>query len=137
MKSIWLNLPVKNLQKSKSFFTAIGFRENPIHANADHLSSFLIGEHDFVLMLFPEKEIGKWLPNTITDTSTSNELLINIDADSTQEIDAFAQTVEKAGGTVYERPQWVEGWMYLCSFTDLDGHCWNVLYMDMDKMPKG
>lgn len=136
MKSIWLNLPVQDLQKSKQFFRDIGFRENPMHKNATHLGSFLIGEHDFVLMLFPAGQMRQWLQKEVTDTENSNEMLINIDAQSKAEVDAFAETVRRSGGTVYQAPQEVDGWMYLFSFGDLDGHCWNMLYMDVDKMPK-
>jgi uncharacterized protein len=51
-KNIWLNLPVRDVKKSKAFFKAIGFRENPMHQNNEHLASFFIGEKDFVMMLF-------------------------------------------------------------------------------------
>ncbi len=136
MKTIWLNLPVNDLQRSKQFFRDIGFRENPMHKNAEHLGSFLIGENDFVLMLFPMEQISQWLKNGVMDTKGGNEMLINVDAQSKEEVDAFAETVIKAGGTVYQKPHEVDGWMYLFSFGDLDGHCWNMLYMDMDNMPK-
>lgn len=136
MKSIWLNLAVKDLQKSKQFFRDIGFRENPTHQKAEHLGSFLIGAKDFVLMLFPEKQVGLWLKNGVMDTKKGNEMLINIDAESKNEVDVFAKVVKKAGGTVYQEPQEVDSWMYLFSFGDLDGHCWNMLYMDVAKMPK-
>ena len=76
MKTIWLNLPVKDLQKSKQFFREIGFRENDRHKEASHLGSFYIGDNDFVLMLFPEGDIKKYTQNEITDTSQSNEMLI-------------------------------------------------------------
>ena len=56
MKTIWLNLPVKDIKKSKEFFTTIGFEENPMHKNAEHIGSFFIGENNFVLMLFPESD---------------------------------------------------------------------------------
>ena len=135
-RNIWLNLPVKDLQKSKQFFRDLGFRENPMHKGAGHLGSFLMGERDFVLMLFPQEQFRKWLPNKLTDTGESNEMLINIDAESRAEVDAFAKAVIKAGGSVYQGPQEVDGWMYLFSFGDLDGHCWNMLYMDVAKMPK-
>ncbi|PRX54256.1 VOC family protein [Flagellimonas meridianipacifica] len=136
MKTIWLNLPVNDLQKSKQFFRNIGFRENPMHKNAEHLGSFIIGEHDFVLMLFPKEQMGQWLNKDVTDTEKSNEMLINIDAESKEEVDGFADKVKKAGGSIYEDPQLVDGWMYLFSFADPDGHCWNMLHMDTDKMPK-
>jgi predicted lactoylglutathione lyase len=136
MKTIWLNLPVKDLQKSKQFFRDIGFRENSMHKEARHLGSFLIGERDFVMMLFPEGDIKNYTQNEITDTSKSNEMLINIDAQSKEEVDAFAKVVTKAGGKVYFEPTEVDGWMYILCFTDLDGHRWSMLYMEPGKMPK-
>ena len=136
MKTIWLNLPVKDLQKSKQFFRDIGFRENPGHKEAKHLGSFLIGEGNFVMMLFPEGDIKNYIQNEITDTSKSNEMLINIDAQSKEEVDAFAKVVTKAGGHVYFKPTEVDGWMYILSFADLDGHRWSMLYMEPEKMPK-
>lgn len=136
MKTIWLNLPVKELQKSKQFFRDIGFRENPVHKEAQHLGSFLIGENDFVLMLFPEGDIKDYTQNEVTDTTKSNEMLINIDAQSKEEVDAFAKVVTKAGGNVHSEPTEVDGWMYILSFTDLDGHRWSMLYMEPEKMPK-
>ena len=136
MKTIWLNLPVKDLQKSKQFFRDIGFRENPMHKEVRHLGSFLIGDSNFVLMLFPEGDIKNYTQNEITDTSKSNEMLINIDAQSKEEVDAFAKMVTKAGGNVYFKPTEVDGWMYILSFADLDGHRWSMLYMEPEKMPK-
>lgn len=137
MKTIWLNLPVKDIKKSKAFFNAIGFRENPMHKKAKHLGSFLIGEYDFVLMLFTEDTLSGYTGKPAADTSKVSEMLINIDASSRAEVDAFAKTVKKAGGDVYFEPTEVDGWMYILSFADLDGHRWSMLYMDADKMPKG
>lgn len=136
MKQVWLNLPVKNIEKSKKFFREIGFRENPMHKEATHLGSFFIGENDFTLMLFPEATMSSYTGKTVPDTSRTSEMLINLDAASREEVDAFADTVKKAGGDVYYEPTEVEGWMYITSFADLDGHRWSMLYMDLDKMPK-
>ena len=135
MRSVWLNLPVKDLQKSKQFFRNIGFRENPGHRNTTHLGSFLIGEHDFVLMLFPKEIIRQYTGLPIADTNEVSEMLINIDAQSKEEVDEFAKTVTKAGGTVYFEPAEVDGWMYITSFADPDGHRWSMLYMDSSNMP--
>lgn len=130
MRSIWLNLPVNDLQKSKQFFRDIGFCENTMHKETPYLGSFLIGDKDFVLMLFPKDEMAKWLGTEITDTEKSNEMLINIDAQSKEEVDAFANTVTKAGGNVNFAPTQVEDWMYITSFSDLDGHRWSMLFMN-------
>jgi len=135
MKKIWLNLPVKDIKKSKQFFKEIGFRENPMHKKASHLGSFLIGEHDFVLMLFPEEAIHQYTGKPVPDPSKTSQMLINLDAGSREEVKAFAETVKRAGGEVYQEPTEVEGWMYITSFADLDGHQWSMLYMDTDKMP--
>ena len=136
MKSIWLNLPVGNIQASKAFFKLIGFRENPMHAQADHMASFLIGENDFVLMLFPEYAFQHFTQTAISDTSKGSEVLINLDAQTRIEVDEMADKVKKAGGKVFAEPSEVDGWMYAMGFTDLDGHRWAMLYMEMDKMPK-
>ena len=74
MKTIWLNLPVKDIKKSKEFFKAIGFKENPRHKNAEHLGSFYIGENNFVLMLFPENTFKGFAQNEISDTQKGTEV---------------------------------------------------------------
>lgn len=136
-KQIWLNLPVKDLQRSKAFFKAIGFKPNPMHENADHLASFLIGENDFVMMLFPGKTFKGFTRNELADTQKGTEVLINIDAQSREEVDELCRTVQNAGGKIYAEPGESQGWMYAFGFEDPDGHRWSVLYMDMDKMPQG
>ncbi len=136
MKTIWLNLPVKNIQKSRAFFNKIGFRENPMRKEAQHLASFLIGENEFVMMLFPEETFSDFTQNAIADTTKGNEMLINIDAQSREEVDIFAKSVESANGAIFVAPSEVDGWMYAFGFADLDGHRWSMLYMDTDKMPK-
>jgi uncharacterized protein len=134
-KNIWLNLPVKDIKKSKAFFQAIGFRLNPEHENAKLHSSFLIGDNNFVLMLFPDDIFRGFLRKEIADTTRGNEVLINIDAQSKEEVDEMANTVRKAGGKIFAEPGESQGWMYACGFEDLDGHRWVVLYMDVGKMP--
>jgi predicted lactoylglutathione lyase len=136
MKTIWLNLPVKNLKKSKEFFKAIGFTANPMHENAEHLGSFLIGENNFVLMLFPEETFKGFVHHEVSDTRKGTEMLINIDAQSPAEVDAMAKKVKHAGGNIFAEPRESEGWMYAFGFEDLDGHRWSMLYMDAQKIPQ-
>ncbi|RRQ49580.1 extradiol dioxygenase [Maribacter algicola] len=136
MKSIWLNLPVKDIEVSKTFFKQIGFRENPMHAHADHIGSFLIGENDFVLMLFPENAFQHFAQTVISDTTKGSEVLINIDAQSRTEVDEMRIRVKEAGGRIFAEPAEVDGWMYAMGFIDRDGHRWSMLHMEMDKMPK-
>ena len=134
-KQIWLNLPVKEVAKSKAFFTKIGFSFNE-QQDTPHSSCLLVGASNFVVMLFEESMFEGFVRNKITDTQSSSEILISIDAESREEVDEFAKKVEEAGGTVFARPAENQGWMYGCGFSDLDGHRWNMLHMDFSKIPK-
>jgi len=136
VQSVWLNLPVKDLAASRNFFKAIGFRSNPMHDEHPEMGSFFIGAQDFVLMLFPEQVFSGFVRHAVADTAKGSEVLINIDARSRDEVDAMAETVRKAGGRIYAGPGEAQGWMYALGFEDLDGHRWNMLYMDMEKMPR-
>ena len=135
-KQVWLNLPVKDIQRSKAFFKEIGFSPNPYHENAEHLASFFIGDNNLVMMLFPEQVFKRFSGNEVSDTAKGTEVLLNIDAQSRNEVDEFCETVKRAGGKVYAEPGESEGWMYGFGFADPDGHRWAVLYMDMSKMPQ-
>lgn len=135
IKEIWINLPVKNLEKSKKFYTQIGFKLNAKHPDTENSLSFFIGEKNVVLMLFPETTFKNFSQNKITDTTESSEVLFSIDAESRNEVDEIAKKVEEAGGSLFGEPAENQGWMYGCGFTDLDGHRWNVLFMDMEKAP--
>ena len=73
--------------------------------------------------------------NEIADTKKGTEVLINIDAQSKEEVDEMAKIVRKAGGRIFAEPGESQGWMYAFGFEDLDGHRWSMLYMDMSKMP--
>ncbi len=133
-KQIWLNLPVKNIEKSKQFFSKIGFSFNEEYSN-ENSACMLVGDQNFVVMLFEESLFGNFVQNTIADTQTHSEMLISIDAESRNEVEELAQKVEKAGGVLFAKPAENQGWMYGCGFSDLDGHRWNVLFMDYSKLP--
>ncbi len=133
-KQIWLNLPVKDVKKSKVFFDKIGFSFNEENETAQS-ACMIVGDKNFVVMLFEEAVFGAFLQNKITDTKSSSEILISIDAESRDEVDVWAQKVVEAGGVVFSKPTEIQGWMYGCGFADLDGHRWNVLYMDFKKLP--
>ncbi|NUM77034.1 extradiol dioxygenase [candidate division KSB1 bacterium] len=136
-KELWINLPVKDVNKSREFFTKIGFTLNPHYGNSDESASFLVGSKSIVVMLFAEAAFKNFTRHEIADTTKGTEVLLSIDAESRAEVDELARKAEQAGGTVFGKPGEHQGWMYGCGFTDLDGHRWNVLYMDMSKMPKG
>jgi uncharacterized protein len=131
-KQIWLNLPVKDVAKSKVFFAKIGFTFNGQN-DTEHSACMMVGDKNFVIMLFEESIFAEFAQTTITDTKRSAEILISIDAENREEVDEFAEKVVAAGGILFAKPAENQGWMYGCAFADLDGHRWNVLYMDLTK----
>jgi predicted lactoylglutathione lyase len=133
----WINLSSKNLPKAKEFFAKLGFTINDRH-QAPHMVSMFIGNKETVLNLFTEELFQRFIGgHLITNTSQSNEVLFSIGATSPKEVDEMARKAVEAGGSLYGKPDYKDGWMYGCGFADLDGHRWNVLYMDMSKMPNG
>lgn len=133
-KQIWLNLPVKNIAKAKEFFWKIGFSFNEQH-DTPNSTCMVVGEAHFVVMLFEEVLFSGFSQNGITDTKSSSEVLISIDAENREEVDELAVKVQEAGGTIFSPPAESQGWMYGFGFADLDGHRWNVLFMDFSKLP--
>lgn len=131
MNAIWLDFPVKDLEKSKTFFKAIGFRENTACKDPNY-GSFFIGDDNFVMMLSSHEQFSKYSLNEIPDPGKANEVLLSLGAGSREEVDEILKKVTTAGGKIYSEPAEWEGWMYGFGFEDLDGHRWNVLYMESD-----
>ncbi|WP_138755543.1 VOC family protein [Paenibacillus sinopodophylli] len=130
-KEIWINLPVKDVESSTAFFNEIGFHaENVGNVRAQ----LIIGQT--TILLFPNATLEKFTGSKIADTSQCAEVIFSIGAESREEVDAFIQKVEIAGGSIFGKPSEIDGWMYGAGFADLDGHRWNLLYMDESKMPK-
>jgi uncharacterized protein len=135
-KDIWINLPVKDIVKSRDFFTKIGFPIHPGHKESSESVGLMIGEKNVMVMLFSESTFKKFTKNEISDTKQATEVLFSIDAESKEEVDELIKKAVQAGGVAFGEPQDKDGWMYGAGFSDLDGHRWNVLYMDMAKMPR-
>lgn len=134
-KEIWLNLPVKDLKKSKAFFAEIGFSFKD--REMENMIAMEVGEKKITVMLLDKNTFKNAAQHKITDTKQSCEVLISFDAESREEVDEVAKKVNSAGGSVFSKPAELQGWMYGCGFSDLDGHRWNALYMDPGKMPHG
>jgi hypothetical protein len=136
-KEFWVNLPVKNIKKSKDFFTQLGFSFNPVPGNSNDSACLVVGSKNVVIMLFEAPAFKSFTNHEITDTKQNTEVLFSIDAENREEVNQIALKAKEAGGIIYNEPEERNGWMYGCGFTDLDGHRWSVLYMDMSKMQKG
>ncbi len=134
-QDIWLNLPVKDVAAAAAFFSAIGFTPKPGPGNRAQSACFGIGEKQIVLMLFAQELFTGFTQHALADTRVGSEVLFSLGANSHAEVDAMAQRATAAGGTVFAPPREANGFMYGCGFCDLDGHRWNVLFMDATKMP--
>ncbi|HWO75152.1 MAG TPA: VOC family protein [Bacillus sp. (in: firmicutes)] len=129
-KQIWVNLPVKDINQSKEFYTKLGFT-----VQTHDQEQLILRDFSSVVMLFPVSTFKQFTRHEITDTNQATEVLLSIDAESREEVDSLAEKAATAGGTIFATPSEIGGWMYGCGFTDLDGHRWNVLFRDMSKMP--
>lgn len=132
-KQIYINLPVKDIERSKEFFTKLGFSFNEQFTD-DKAACLEIGENIYSMLLL-EKFFKSFTKKEISDAKKSTEVLIAIDAESREAVDEMVRKAVEAGGSIYNEPQ-DYGWMYGHSFEDLDGHQWEVLYMDESRMPE-
>lgn len=134
IKSLWLNLPVKDINKSKTFFEAIGFGFNNQYPENENSVCLMLGDKGTIIMLFTESQFKSFTGTAITDAKNSNEVLLSIDVKSKEAVDKLVEKVIEAGGGSDHKPTEMNGWMYGCVFSDLDGHKWNILFMDYSKM---
>lgn len=133
VRQIFLNIAVKDLKKTIAFFTKLGFTFNPQFT--DDNATCMIVSKDIFVMLLVEKFFQGFIPERqLCDTATSTEALIGLTAHSKEEVDATIHKVLQAGGTEYRSVQ-DHGWMYARAFKDIDGHIWEIFYMDESKMP--
>ena len=130
---IFVNLPVKDLNKSKEFFARLGFPFNEQFTD-DKAACLVIGENIFA-MLLREEFFKTFTKKESADAKKTTEALIAIDAESGQQVDDIVKKAAEAGGSIYRDAE-DHGWMYGHSFADLDGHQWEVLYMDEAALPQ-
>ncbi|MET3978164.1 putative lactoylglutathione lyase [Mucilaginibacter sp. UYP25] len=135
-KELWMNLPVKNIDRSIEFFKAIGFDIKDGPGSTATSVALSISEKNIIVMLFQEDVFKNITQNGLVDTSKATEVMFSFGAESREEVDEVAKKVTAAGGNVFAPPAENQGWMYGCAFADPDGHRWNALFMDMSKMPK-
>ncbi len=133
-KQIFVNLPVKDLNKTIDFFTKLGFKFNPRFTD-ENATCMIIGENIFAMLLV-EKFFKTFIPGKgICDAEKNTETLVALTAESREKVDEMIGKAVAAGGTEYRKAQ-DEGWMYGRAFQDIDGHIWEIFYMDESKMPE-
>jgi uncharacterized protein len=124
---IFVNLPVKDLDKTKTFFSALGYTFNPQFTN-ENAACMIISE-DIYAMLLIEPFFKGFIDKDIVDATKSTEVLIALSTDSRAEVDDLVNKAVAAGGTE-PRPAMDHGFMYQRSYNDLDGHIWEVFWMN-------
>lgn len=125
--NIFVNLPVKDLEKTKNFFTQLGFKFNPQFT--DEKAACLILGPNMYAMLLLEKFFKTFTPKFLADTRTTAEVINALFVESRAEVDQIVDAALKAGATLYREPD-VMDFMYSRSFQDLDDHLWEVGWMD-------
>lgn len=125
-RKIFVNLPVKDLDKSVEFFTSLGFKFNPQFT--DETATCMIISDDIFAMLLIHEKFRSFSPNPISDATQQTEVLVALSCDSRDEVDDLVRKAVAAGGNTYSDPQ-DHGFMYAHGFQDLDGHIWELLYM--------
>ena len=127
MRMIFVNLPVKDREASKGFFGELGFSFNPDFS--DDSAACMVVDENIYVMLLTEDRFRDFINDDIADATKTTETITCLSADTREYVD---QTVEKAiaaGGKPW-KPAMEEGPMYGGSFQDLDGHIWELLYME-------
>ncbi len=125
---IFVNLPVKDLDKSKEFFTKIGFTINPQFT--DENAACVVISEDIYAMILQEKFFKTFIQKKeITDATKSAEVLVALSAGSKEKVNEMADKALAAGASKLREPE-DHGFMYSRSFQDIDGHIWEVLWMD-------
>jgi predicted lactoylglutathione lyase len=133
-RQIFVNLPVKDLNKTIEFFTKLGFKFNPQFT--DENATCMIIDKDCFVMLLVEKFFKTFIPDKeICDARKSTETLVALSAETREKVDEMIEKAISAGGTEYRKTQ-DYGWMYGRAFQDINGHIWEMVYMDESAMPE-
>lgn len=132
VKSIYINLPVKDLAVTKSFWTKLGFGFNDQFSD-DKALCLILNDGMMYSMLITHEFFSTFTNRSIADGSTT-EVLLAIEVESKEKVDEIVQAALANGGSRY-RESADHTWMYYDSFADPDGHQWEVMYMDPAKIP--
>ncbi|MGW4540152.1 VOC family protein [Streptomyces chartreusis] len=124
---IFVNLPVNDLDASKKFFTGLGYSINAQFSD-ENAASVVISD-TIVAMLLTKPFYSTFTKKEIADATTTSEVLICLSAENRDKVDELVEKAVAAGGTASDKVQDM-GFMYGRAFDDLDGHTWEVVWMD-------
>ncbi|MGH6648339.1 VOC family protein [Aquabacterium sp.] len=132
-RQIFVNLPVRDLDKTKAFFSHLGFSFNQQFTNEQAACMVISEDHSYVMLLV-EDFFKTFIKKTLVDARQSTEVLMCLSCDSRAEVDAFVAKAIAAGGKASKEAK-DHGFMYEHGFEDLDGHLWEVMHMDLSAAP--
>jgi predicted lactoylglutathione lyase len=131
-KLVFINLPVKDLPRSRTFFEGLGYHFNPQFSNDQ--GACLVISDTIHAMLLTEPFFQSFIKKPISDAKKSTEVLICLSCESREEVDSLVAKAVAGGGTTPNEKQ-DHGFMYGHGFEDLDGHIWELMYMDPNAAP--
>lgn len=133
-KQIFINLAVKDLQKSTDFYTALGFTKNPQFS--DDTANCMVWSESIYVMLLTHEKFSGFIKKQIADTKSAVAALFSLSLESVEEVNNMMAKGLAAGGT--EPTEMRDyGFMQQRTVEDFDGHTWEVFYMDVSKFPVG
>ncbi len=131
-KQIFINLAVAHVQKSMDFYSAIGFTNNPQFS--DESGKCMVWSENIYVMLLSHDKFSSFINKPIADTKSSVAGLFSLSMESVEEVNTMMIKGLEAGG-VEPTEMRDYGFMQQRALEDLDGHTWEVFYMDMSKIP--
>ncbi|MGG5208000.1 VOC family protein [Chryseobacterium sp. MIQD13] len=132
VNQIYVNLPVKNVQKTKEFWTKLGFEIN--EQFSDEKATCVVMKEDSIYAMFLTEEYFQTFSERPVPKGDTTQVLVAVGLNSREEVDQVVNAAVENGASQHEEPQ-DYGWMYQNSFWDLDGHGWNITFADISQMP--
>ncbi len=129
---IYVNLPIKNMKRTQAFFASLGFTFNPQFTNEQ--GACMVVADNISVMLLVESFFQTFTKKPVADATKSTEVLLCLSCESRARVDELVAKALAAGGKAPNAPQ-DHGFMYSHGFEDLDGHVWELMYMDMAAAP--
>ena len=129
---IFVNLPVKDLKRSMDFFKRLGFSFNPQFT--DETAACMVISDEIYTMLLTEAKFREFTKKQIADATKTTEVLTCLSFDSKDKVNSLVDTALASGATEAREPM-DYGFMFGRSFNDLDGHIWEIIWMDMNAAP--
>ena len=126
-KQIYVNLPVKDLKRTMTFFSALGFSFEPKFTN-ENAACMIAGENMFVMLLV-EGFFRTFTKKELADATKSTEVIVALSCDSRAQVDDLVAKARASGGGIPGEPQ-DHGFMYGHGFEDLDGHIWELFHAE-------